>query len=85
MKLKSKKRIWQKVGENQASIAPSKNIFLFSSQYSFTSDSCLGFRYGKSLVPFLNVDQQSMKLEAEKCLDVLCFTPLSCVSKKLLA
>ncbi|XP_028404243.1 X-ray repair cross-complementing protein 5-like [Dendronephthya gigantea] len=44
-------------------------------------DLAKGFRYGKTLVPFLNVDQQSIKLEAEKCLKVLCFTPSSCVKR----
>lgn len=48
---------------------------------SFVFPTIVGFRYGKTLVPFLNVDQESMKLEANKCLEVLCFSPSSCVSK----
>ena len=36
------------------------------------------------MVPFLKLDQQSMKLEPDKCLDVLCFTPAASVSEKKL-
>lgn len=33
-----------------------------------------GYRYGKTLVPLTRIDKDSMKLPAERCLSVLCFT-----------
>ncbi|XP_046839076.1 X-ray repair cross-complementing protein 5-like [Xenia sp. Carnegie-2017] len=44
-------------------------------------DLAKAYRYGRTLVPFLKIDEKSMKLEADKCLEVLCFTPSSCVKR----
>ena len=74
-KQKLKKMTWQKVSD----FCLDRRVDLLNLTSSIFLHS--GFRYGKTLVPFLKVDQQSMKLEADKCLSVLCFTQASCVSK----
>ena len=43
---------------------------------NFTSSS-LAYKYGKTLVPYSKIDEQSLKMQTEKCMRVLGFTDRS--------